>query len=151
MKFKLTFLLLLLTNLAFAQDSLFARKMLDTLTSRYFWGRGYTNDGAGKAARFLTAQFQSYGLKPMDGKNFVQPFNYPVNTFPGKMEVAINDIALVPGRDFIVSPDSRGVKGGGKLVQQDSIHFMDKANRLIIEFQDKLTWSAEQTVLDYPL
>lgn len=151
MKLKLTALFLLLTNLALAQDSLFARKMLDTLTSRYFWGRGYTNDGAGKAARFLTAQFESYGLKPMDGKNFVQPFSYQVNTFPGKMEVAINDIPLVPGRDFIVSPDSRGVRGSGKLLQKDSVHFFDTANRVIVEFQDKLTWSAEETVLDYTL
>jgi aminopeptidase YwaD len=151
MKIKLTVLLLFIVNTAFAQDSIFARKLVDTLTSSYFWGRGYTNDGAGKAARFLTAQFQSYGLSPMDGKSFVQEFSYPVNTFPGKMEFAINGTALVPGRDFIISPDSRGVKGSGKLIQKDSIHFVDPADRIILEFQDKLTWSAEQTVLDYTL
>ena len=39
---------------AFSQDIAFARKMVDTLTSPYFWGRGYTNDGMKKAAEFLT-------------------------------------------------------------------------------------------------
>ena len=85
MKFKLTIALLLTANCLLAQDSLFARKMVDTLTSPYFWGRGYTNDGVHKAAAFLSAQLKAYGVKPMDGKNYLQEFSYPVNTFPGKM------------------------------------------------------------------
>lgn len=149
MKLKLTFLLLFLTQIAIAQDSVFARKMIDTLTSPYFWGRGYTKDGVHKAAKFLTEQFKSYGLAPMDGRSFVQAFSYPVNTFPGKMEVVINGVALVPGRDFLVSEDSRGVKGEGTLVQTDSVHFVDRVNRVVVELDDKLTWSAEQKVLDF--
>lgn len=31
-----------------AQDINNARKTIDTLTSSYFWGRGYTNDGLKK-------------------------------------------------------------------------------------------------------
>src|SRR5882757_7854502 len=113
MKIKLTLLLLLFATIATAQDVAFARKLIDTLTSPYFWGRGYTKNGMAKAAVFLTNELKSYGLVPMDNKDFMQPFSYPVNTFPGKMEVTINDVVLVPGRDFIVSPDSRGVKGEG--------------------------------------
>jgi hypothetical protein len=149
MKFKLTFFLLFAGQLVFAQDSVFARKMVDTLTSPYFWGRGYTKNGMAKAAGFLTGQFKSYGLSPMDGKNFIQPFSYSVNTFPGKVEVAINGIQLVPGRDFIVSPDSRGVVGEGTLEQRDSVNFIDHKNRIVVVLEDKLTWSAEQKVLDY--
>jgi len=149
MKIKLTTLFLFAVQLSFAQDSIFARKMVDTLASPYFWGRGYTKNGMAKAAAFLTDQMQSYGVSPMDGKSFVQKFSYPVNTFPGKMEVAINDVALVPGRDFIVGPDSRGVKGEGKLIQKDSVTFIDPVNRIIVILQDKLTWSAEQKVQDY--
>lgn len=151
MKLKLTIGLLLLGQIAAAQDMAFARKLVDTLTSSYFWGRGYTNNGVVKAAGFLTAQLQSYGLKPMAGNNFLQPFSYPVNTYPGKMEVAINGTALVPGRDFLVSPDSRGVKASGKLIQKDSTHFVDPANRILVMLEDKLTWSAEQHVLDYTI
>src|SRR5437016_3542855 len=108
MKFKITAVLLLLVHIASAQDIAFGRKMIDTLTSPYFWGRGYTKNGMAKAAEFLSGQFRIYGVTPMDRKGFMQPFSYPVNTFPGKMEVAINGVTLMPGRDFIVGPDSRG-------------------------------------------
>jgi len=130
-------------------DIAFARKMVDTLTSSYFWGRGYTNNGMAKATDYLTEQLKSYGVKPMDGKSFLQGFSYPVNTFPTTMQVSINGITLVPGRDFIVSPDSRGVVGEGKLIQKDSVQFVDPVNRIIVVLEDKLTWSAEQKALDY--
>ncbi|MEZ2334481.1 M28 family metallopeptidase [Mucilaginibacter sp. RCC_168] len=151
MKYKLILLLLLTANCTLAQDSLFARKMVDTLTSPYFWGRGYTKDGVHRAAVFLAAQFKLYGVKPMDGKNYQQEFSYPVNTFPGKMKVVINGAELKPGIDYIVSPDSKGVTGTGKLEQVDSTHFVDKENRVVLSLEDKLTWSVEGKALDYTL
>lgn len=149
MKIKLVVLLLLAAQIVTAQDMAFARKMVDTLTSPYFWGRGYTNNGLAKATDFLIDQFKTYGLKPMDGKNFVQEFNYPVNTYPGKMEVSINGAHLAPGRDFIIRPDSRGVKGEGKLVQKDSVTFIDSENGIVVVLENKLTWSAEQQAVNY--
>jgi hypothetical protein len=134
-----------------AQDVLFARKMVDTLTSPYFWGRGYTNDGVHKAAAFLAGQFKAYGVKPMDGKSYLQEFSYPVNTFPGKMKVMINGGELRPGKDYIVSPDSKGVTGTGKLEQKDSTHFIDPQNRIVLSLEDKLTWSVEGKALGYTL
>jgi hypothetical protein len=136
---------------SFSQDIAFGRKIVDTLTSPYFWGRGYTNDGMKKAADFLSTQFQSYGLKPMSGKNFFQSFSYPVNTFPGKMEVNINGRDLVPGRDFIVSPDSRGVNGKGKLEEMDSVDFMDKQHAVLIKLENKLTWSVAHEEAPYTI
>jgi hypothetical protein len=82
MKLNLILLFLLFANVLFAQDSVFVRRMVDTLTSPYFWGRGYTNDGMGKAGRFIAAQFKDYGLQPMDGKDYTQPFSFNANTFP---------------------------------------------------------------------
>ncbi|QEC75318.1 M28 family metallopeptidase [Mucilaginibacter ginsenosidivorax] len=149
MKFKLTLLLLFISGATFAQDSLFARKLVDTLTSPYFWGRGYTHDGVHKAAAFISAQFKSYGVKPMTGKNYLQEFSYPVNIFPGKMDVTINGVRLIPGKEFIVSPDSRGATGTGKLEQTDSTHFVDRQNRVIVSLEDKLTWSVEGKALDF--
>jgi len=149
MKFKLTLLLLLSIQTLFAQDSLYARRVVDTLTSPWFWGRGYTKDGVGKAAEFITNEFRSFGLKPLDGKNFVQSFSYDANTFPGKMKVAINGIDLKPGRDFIVGPESRGVKGSGSLQKVDSTSYLNRDNRIIVVMQDKLTWSVEQKAMDY--
>ena len=146
-----TLFLIFFSTLALGQDSLFARRIVDTLTSPYFWGRGYTNDGMGKAARFITGEFKSYGLQPMDGKDFVQEFSFNANTFPGTMEVSINGTALVPGKDFIIGPESRGVKGEGKLQQRDSTLFIDTKNRVVVKLEDKLTWSIEQAAADYTL
>src|SRR4051812_1669803 len=106
------FLLVFVTaNFSFAQDLTLTRKMVDTLTSTSFWGRGYTKDGMHKAAAFLADQFQSYGLQPVNGRSFFQDFSYPVNIFPDKMKAKLNGQKLIPGKDFIVSPDSRGIKG----------------------------------------
>lgn len=149
MKIKLTLLLLLCSLVTQAQDSLFARRIVDTLTSPYFWGRGYTNDGMGKAGRYIADQFKSYGLQPLNGNSYMQEFSYPVNTFPGKMGVSINGITLKPGVDFIVGNESRGVKAKGILTQQDSTHFIDTQNRIILSLENKLTWSVAQQVADY--
>lgn len=149
MKAKLFLVFLLISGLASAQDSVFARRMVDTLTSKNFWGRGYTNDGMGKGAKFIAAEFKSYGLQPMSGKYFMQPFSFSVNTFPGKMEVGINGAALTPGRDFIVAPESRGTTAKGSLQQKDSVTFIDPENRIMLKLKDKLTWSVSQEAADY--
>src|SRR3712207_6148568 len=65
------------------------------------------------------------------------------------MEVSINGQSLTPGKDFIVSPESRGVKGKGKLVQQDSTHFVDPNNRIVVSLENKLTWSVAPEEADY--
>jgi aminopeptidase YwaD len=103
----------------------------------------------GKAARYITAQVKSYGLQPMSGKDYVQPFSFNVNSFPGKMEVTLNGIALMAGRDFIVTPESRGVKAKGNLVQKDSVTFVDDQNRISVTIKNKLTWSVAQEAADY--
>lgn len=135
---------------AAAQDNMsFARKIVDTLTSSYFEGRGYTHDGMGKAAQYIQNKFKEIGLKPLAGKNYLQPFTYPVNTFPGKVALRINNIPLVPGKDFIPSPESAGVKGKGRLVQKDSTHFLDPEHRIVVTREKKLTWSVAPEAADY--
>jgi aminopeptidase YwaD len=146
-----TLLFLFAGYTGFSQSADFGRKMVDTLTSPAFWGRGYTNDGMKKAADFLAAQFQSYGLQPMNGKDFFQPFSYPVNTFPGKMEVSIDGKELVPGKDFIVSAESRGVKGKGSLQRLDSIQFIDRDNMVVVKLENKLTMDVAPEVANYTL
>jgi len=143
--------LIALSSNAVAQDLSFGRKMVDTLTSPYFWGRGYTNDGMHKAADFLAAQFKAYGLQPMNGNTYLQPFSYPVNTFPGKMEVNVNGKDLVPGKDFIVAPETRAVNASGKLDQLDSIQYINRKSMVVFKMQDKLTWDVAPEVAPYSL
>lgn len=134
-----------------AQDVSFARKIVDTLASPYFWGRGYTNNGMRKAADFIAGQFKSYGLEPIDNRSFFQEFSYPANTFPGKMKVTINGKELVAGKDFIVAPETHGLKAGGNLEEKDSADFVDLKNRFIVHLADRLTWSVSPKVADYTL
>lgn len=142
---------ILIQQNSFAQDVGYAKKIVDTLTSTYFWGRGYTNDGMKKAAEFLQNTFESYGLKPLKGKSFLQKFKYDVNTFPGEMDVSINNIKLVPGIDFIVSPESRSVKASGNFQQADSNQFINQKENLFIEVVPKLTWSVASKPANYTL
>ena len=142
-------ILLLCPVFSFAQDREFGKQMVDTLTSPGFWGRGYTNNGMSKAAAFLADQYKTFGLIPMKGSSYLQEFSYPVNTFPGKMELSINNKQLRPGKDFIVSPESRGVKGKGELQQVDSVQFVNRELRLMLKLEDKLTWSVATEAADY--
>ena len=148
MKRAVGLLLLFLGYNSFSQDLAFGKKIVDTLTSPTFWGRGYTNDGMKKAAEYLSSQFQSYGLKPMAGNDFLQKFSYPVNTFPGDMEVSINGKDMVPGKDYIIGAESRGIKAKGNLERADSVQFVNREKRVIVKLEDKLTWEVAPEATD---
>jgi len=135
---------LFLTVNSFAQDSTYTRNIINILTSKEFWGRGYTKYGMKKAAEYLTAEYQKIGLLPM-GNSYTQPFNFPVNTFPGKMMVAINGQKLVPGKDFIVNNESPGIKQVANLTPNDSLNYRASSS-LQVSLKDKLTWSVATEV-----
>jgi len=139
MKNFLILFVLLSTSICYAQDSVYARKMINTLSSKEFWGRGYTKDGMKKAADFLSAEYKKLGLIPFSD-SYKQDFNFPVNTFPGKMMVKINGKKLKPGKDFIVNNESPGIKQGATLTPIDSLNYQ-VSPFLQVSLKDKLTWS----------
>ncbi|WP_316750140.1 M28 family metallopeptidase [Pedobacter gandavensis] len=149
MKKCLLLLLFIFTRPVFGQDLKSARKVVDALTSKEMWGRGYTQDGMAKAADFISATFADYGLVPMDGKDFKQRFNYPANTFPGTMSLRINGKQLLPGKEFLVRPESMGQQAEGTLTQKDSITFLSPEHRILLKLKDKLTWSVAPAVADF--
>ncbi len=149
MKHLLILLFLFASRSLHAQDLSAAKNIVRQLTSKPMWGRGYTNEGMTKAADFIVSEFRSYGLKPMDGRDFKQIFSFPVNTFPGKMEVNLNGKKLIPGKDFIVMPESTGTKTKGNLQQADSVTFVNPGQRLMVQLKDKLTWSVTRQQEDY--
>ena len=142
--------LFLTTCNCYSQDIGFARKMVDTLSSPTFWGRGYTNNGMKKAGLFLAEQFRNLGLEPL-ARNYQQSFTYPVNTFPGKMELSINGSVMIPGKDFIVSPESKGAKAVGRLEQADSTQYINREHKVLIKIADKLTWSVAPQEAGYTM
>ncbi len=114
MSLRLVFLLLVFLRGGldcFSQDTTYARQVINILTSEKFHGRGYVRRGDRKAARYLADEFRKIGLQPSGEKGFYQTFEFPVNRFPGRVEVKINGIELRPGIDFIIDPSSTGGKG----------------------------------------
>jgi len=132
-----------------AQDSAFSRQWVDTLTSPYFFGRGYTQQGMQKAAAYIRDAFKQYGLVPLTGSSYIQEFSFDVNTFPGDMEVTINNKKLMPGIDYIVFPESTGSHTQGKLQQADSVTFVNQEEKVIVTLKDKLTWSVGREEAPY--
>jgi len=126
-----------------AQDTLYARQVIKKLTSKEFFGRGYVNNGLDKAAKYISSELTRLKVKPLFETGYFQWFDFNVNTFPGKMTVKIDGKLLKPGADFIVAPESGGLKGTYKLVKRDSVLFnaLDSTVKLVVQLQRKLTFS----------
>lgn len=136
---------------SFAQDIKYARKTIGTLTSKEYWGRGYTNNGMAKAANFIESEFKKFGLSPLSGNGYKQFFSFPVNTFPSNMRLKLNGKTLTPGKDFIVHQASRGLVASDSLIQKDSTTYLSKSGNIAVNMVPKLTWSVAQQVLDYTI
>ncbi len=134
----------ILSSAIYAGDSLYVRKITDTLASKAFMGRGYIQDGMKQAGNFIAGEMKSIGLGVEN-----QSFTYPVNTFPGEMLLTVNGIALQAGKQFIVSPESKNANAIGTLIQADSITWVNQEKRIIIKLVDKLTWSVAREQADY--
>lgn len=131
-----------------AQDLTSARENIRKLSSREFHGRGYVAKGDKKAALFLSGSFQSYGLLHF-GKTYFQPYEFNINTFPGKLEVSVNNIALRPACDYMLNPMSKGCKGTFRVIKfnkgwlEDSVQlkqflFENHSNDFVL--MDTLGW-----------
>lgn len=107
---QLIILLVFLSSVSFAQNKKYAQKVLETLTSPEYDGRGYVNGGDAKAADYIAKEMERYGLKKFDG-SYLQHFKLDVNTFPSEIVVEIDGKALTPGTDFVVSPYSGSSEG----------------------------------------
>ncbi len=86
----------------YAQDVTYAREVLETLASPDFYGRGYVKKGDGKAAKYLAQEFKKKQLKAFSA-NYFQFYSFPINTFPGKISVAIDGEELIPGHEYVIS------------------------------------------------
>lgn len=146
------FSLVFLSLFVGAQDTTYARRVIDKLTSKEFFGRGYVNDGVNKAAKYLQSEFKKIGLKSWT-KNYAQSFSFPVNTFPKRMSVILDGKTLIPGVHYIVNPESKGASTAYQLFRKDSVTYGAADARKEVPFKvtlkKKLTYSAEQVASDH--
>lgn len=151
-RFPLLFLITFIISFdGLAQDLNYTKKTINTLTSKKYWGRGYTKNGMAKAADFIEKEFKNFGLTPINGTDFKQEFSFAVNTFPGQMEVKLDGKKLKPGRDFIVHQASKGITTTDSLIKKDSVTYLSKNGNIAISLQPKLTWSVAQKEMDYTI
>jgi len=93
-----------------AQDVDYAKSCLNKLTSKSFHGRGYVKKGDLKAANFIAKEFKKHKLNSF-GDNYFQEYDFPINTFPGKIKIEIDGEKLIPGIDYVISCSNSSVDG----------------------------------------
>jgi aminopeptidase YwaD len=116
-----------------AQDKVYAHAVIDTLASPSMHGRGYVNNGDKIAAKYIADQYKGFGLISYNlTGNYYQQFSFPINTFPGAMDVSLvlgtgQKQKLRAGEEFLVRPESPSVKGRYKVMRLDSALIYDQA------------------------
>lgn len=124
-----------------AQDTIYARKVLNKLCGPQFKGRGYVGNGDKKAASYIQGQFKSIGLKKVKG-SYKQEFTFPVNTFPKKVIVKYNGVLLVAGRDYIINAGCKTFSFKG------TVPFSSIANLQDSSFYDRVGFHQTMAVID---
>ena len=137
---RLIFILLIFPHFRLFSQSDRIKDFTKKLCSPEFHGRGYVNGGDSIAAEFIAKTFKEIGLKPYNG-SFFQSFPFSVNTFPGKVTLALDSKELQPGVHFWVSSNSNGGKFEGPIINllfEEVYHF--QFDKLKLESGTTLVW-----------
>lgn len=128
-----TIVLLVSLQSAWSQNLSYYRSIVDTLTSEYFSGRAYHDDGAEKASRFIAGEFEKMGLRPF-GNSYVQEFTLNINTIQ-TARLSFDGNTLELGKDYIVSSQSRSAVGDLPvvLITQDVLTDEKKQQKFLSE------------------
>lgn len=102
-----------------AQDLAHYKKIVKELSSAKYQGRGYAEDGANKAGKWIAKEFAKAGADEV----ICQPFKLDINTFPGKMEFSVDGKRQIPGVDFTIREFNPSVKGEYKLYHVDTLNY----------------------------
>lgn len=134
-----------------AQDTIYARKVIKELCTPKYFGRGYVKNGGEKAAQYLAKELKKNKALPLFTDGYFQNYKFSVNTFPSEMELKLNGKVLVPGKDYIITPESNSMDGIFVLSKKDSITWMNEnyGNPLLIVKKKKLTYSVATHTAPY--
>ena len=102
-----------------AQDLVHYKKVVKELSSAKYQGRGYAQDGANKAGKYLEKEFRKAGADQV----VCQPFTIDINTFCGKMKMSADGKKLKAGVDFSMREYSPGVHGQFPVYHIDTLNF----------------------------
>lgn len=93
-----------------AQDTLYARQVLERLSSPQFYGRGYSYKGDSIAAAYIRNELKRLGVKPL-GDNYYQPYTFSAFSMEGPLSLSVNGETLQPFKDYRVAPFSASTFG----------------------------------------
>ena len=144
----LLFLSLALSQFVHAQED-YGRKLVKTLASDKFAGRGYVFQGDKKAAAFIAKEMKKSGLSPL-GDSFMQPFNLPANVFPKAASVALNGSDLKIGANALIDAASPSVYGAFEVLPVNSnLNNLQNLKGLVLDkrFQGKAILLDEEAQL----
>ncbi|MGK0384879.1 MAG: hypothetical protein ACJAVL_001627 [Bacteroidia bacterium] len=113
-----------------SQDMEYAHQVLNQLCSDEFAGRGYVEDGDNAAAYYIEQEFKENDLYAW-GFNYYQQFTMPVNTFPDKVELAVDGKPLIVGKDFHVEANAPSIRGSYELMYVDKLPQIAPSGRVI--------------------
>ncbi|HKK38157.1 MAG TPA: M28 family metallopeptidase [Cryomorphaceae bacterium] len=111
----LGFLSIALVVQAYGQNLDQVKSDVDRLASPQFAGRGYVENGLGKASVFLQKRLTEIGLE-----STTQSYGFAVNTFPKASTLKVGKQKLKEGVDFIIDPRSGTFSGKLTIVRLDS-------------------------------
>lgn len=126
---------------AIAQDTIYARHIIDRLASPQFHGRGYVKKGDNKAANLIAREFRKSHLRSYSSRYF-QDFPITVNTFPSKVELSINGRSLIAGKEFLVDPASISSEGTFSVhkIYSAEINDLAKIRKSILQCPNCALW-----------
>lgn len=126
-------LFLSLTSIAQLSE---VKRITKDLCAENMHGRGYVNNGDRIAAEYIAKEFEKIGAEKI-GESYFQEFNLAVNTFPDKMIISHAGKNLIPGKDFVLDPSSKGFTGTLQPVVLDTIALLsdEKMKEIFVKVQ----------------
>ncbi len=108
-------------NILPAQNINYARKVIDTLTSETFAGRGYSDNGIQKAAKFIENEYIHNGAYQFR-QSYKQEFSIPLNRIT---HCRVEKGKLKAGYDFVVNILSGDISGKYRVISVTDDYLTD--------------------------
>ncbi len=127
----------------------FIHAQAELLCADNMHGRGYVQEGRAIASKYIQEKFWEYGLQPAPGNSsIVQPYYFPVNSFPGKMILAVNGKELVAGADYLIDAGSTSFAAKSlpvKTVDMGSVTDIDMLKKALRQFNGEAAYLLKNT------
>lgn len=142
LRFWLVFFIFFFQKAGSAQDTVFARRIINELTSKKCFGRGYINNGLNSGRNIILKELSNLKVTGFFEKNsFTETFKHPVNVFKNDISLSVNNKQLVLGKDYIPSPYAASFKGKLKLIKKDSLTYYSlNGEPFVLSIKNKLTF-----------